>query len=198
MTKKLILAVVIVAALSGLVVLSRFEGEAPPPALPDGGPGGNPHGEDPSYQTEKIQAPDFTLADLQGNKVTLSELKGKVVILNFWSSHCPPCLMEIPSFIKLEAAMSGKQFRLLSITDDPPGTAKDVSEKLGINFTVLPDPDTNAAQAYGVYATPETFIIMPDGTINDRFMGAANWSDQSVIDYLNRLIERGQSPGKEL
>jgi cytochrome oxidase Cu insertion factor (SCO1/SenC/PrrC family) len=34
--------------------------------------------------TQELIAPDFTLADLDGNWVSLSELKGKVVLLNLW------------------------------------------------------------------------------------------------------------------
>ena len=35
-------------------------------------------------------APDFTLEDLNGQKVRLSDLRGKPVLLNFWATWCPP------------------------------------------------------------------------------------------------------------
>ncbi len=31
-------------------------------------------------------APDFTLATVDGNKIRLRDLKGKVVLLNFWAT----------------------------------------------------------------------------------------------------------------
>ena len=46
-------------------------------------------------------APDFTLADLEGNWVSMNQFKGKVVLLNFWGTWCGPCRREIPDFVKL-------------------------------------------------------------------------------------------------
>jgi hypothetical protein len=42
-------------------------------------------------------APDFVLKDLNGSKQALSAYKGRVVVLNFWSTTCPPCVQELPS-----------------------------------------------------------------------------------------------------
>ncbi len=41
-------------------------------------------------------APDFTLADLDGNQVSLSDFRGEAVFLNFWATWCPPCRAEMP------------------------------------------------------------------------------------------------------
>ena len=35
---------------------------------------------------QEIEAPDFTLLDLEGNKVSLSDYRGKVVLLYFWAT----------------------------------------------------------------------------------------------------------------
>lgn len=42
------------------------------------------------------QAPEFTLSTLTGESVKLSSLRGKTVILNFWTTWCPPCKSEMP------------------------------------------------------------------------------------------------------
>ena len=54
-------------------------------------------------------APDFAVPDLAGQAVRLSDLRGKVVLLNLWTTWCPPCREEMPSMERLyqAAARSG-------------------------------------------------------------------------------------------
>ena len=52
-------------------------------------------------------APDFVLNNLNGEKVSLARYRGKVVILNFWSTTCAPCLEEIPSLSLLQVDFRG-------------------------------------------------------------------------------------------
>ena len=55
----------------------------------------------PNYAAQNRLAPDFELESLAGGKVSLSQYRGKVVILNFWTKTCPPCLEEMPSLVEL-------------------------------------------------------------------------------------------------
>lgn len=43
----------------------------------------------------------FELTDSKGKKHTLSQYKGKWVLVNYWATWCPPCLMEIPDLVAL-------------------------------------------------------------------------------------------------
>lgn len=201
MAKKVFLIIVIAGCLAALVYLT-FAGQEPlPPPLPradaGGGGGKTPPGHPPVGGSAEagIKAPDFTLPSLKGNKVRLSDLKGKAVLINFWSSGCTPCLLEMPSFQKLKQIMAGKPFEILTITTDPEALARKTMEQLQLDLTVLLDSDGRVARHYGVYFSPETFIIAPDGTVDNRIMGAANWGDGSVVDYLNRLLEEHSDEG---
>jgi len=44
------------------------------------------------------EAPDFTLPTMAGANITLSELEGTPVVLNFWATTCPHCIIELPYF----------------------------------------------------------------------------------------------------
>ena len=43
-----------------------------------------------------LAAPDFTLVDDKGEKISLSSFKDKVVYIDFWATHCVPCLGQMP------------------------------------------------------------------------------------------------------
>jgi len=55
---------------------------------------------------EKI-AP-FKFTDIQGKSISSDSLNGKVLVLNFWSISCSPCIAEMPKLNKLVAKMQGK------------------------------------------------------------------------------------------
>ena len=42
-----------------------------------------------STSSNQLFAPDFSLADLEGNTITLEQMRGKVVLLNFWGNNNP-------------------------------------------------------------------------------------------------------------
>ena len=133
-------------------------------------------------------APEFALNDLEDKKVTLSELRGKVVVLNFVSMNCPHCLQEMPSVAKLAEAMSGKPFALYLVTSDDKPKVQAALGEMKLQIPALLDPEGKVADAYGVEYTPTTYIIGSDGVVKDMVIGARNWADQSVVDYLNKLI----------
>src|SRR5947208_1985561 len=72
-------------------------------------------------ETERQQAPDFTLKDATGTAVKLSDYRGKVVLLNFWATWCGPCKIEIPWFIDFQQQYKDRDFAVLGISMDDDG-----------------------------------------------------------------------------
>ena len=63
-------------------------------------------------------APDFKLKDLHDSTKSLAELRGKVILLDFWSVHCGPCIQEIPNSNQLQDNLKGKDFVLVTVCFD--------------------------------------------------------------------------------
>lgn len=128
-------------------------------------------------------APDFSLADLDGNTVTLEQMRGRVVLLNFWGTWCGPCRKEIPDFINLmkKYNQDGLEIIGVTLTSGPPENIKAFADKWGINYKLLTDIKGNETQTvtalYGqatgkrITGIPTTFIIDREGIIQKRYVG---------------------------
>jgi thiol-disulfide isomerase/thioredoxin len=134
--------------------------------------------------------PDVALIDEQEIKLKLSDLKGSVVFVNFWASWCPPCIEEIPSIEALFRSLSGEQnFKMITILyrDDMDRITKSAREQ-GYTFPIYRDPDSSAAQQFGITGVPETFIIDKKGILRDKVIGPYNWDSPAVTGTLLQLI----------
>jgi thiol-disulfide isomerase/thioredoxin len=141
---------------------------------------------------EGAAAPDFTVKDLAGQEVKLSALKGKVVFVNFWATWCPPCREEMPSMVKLNQAMAGKQFQMMAISIDEGGKEAVASyfKKSGITLPAFLDSDGAVSSSYGTTGVPETFIVDKTGIIRKKVVGGMDWSSPDVSAYLDELLKK--------
>jgi len=139
---------------------------------------------------EGSEAPDFSMSDLSGKTVRLSDLRGKVILLNFWATWCHYCLEEAPSLVRLNAAMAGKDFQMITVSlDKGGGEAVDAFfRKAGLRVPTIPDPSGMVAKQYGITGVPETFIVDRAGVIRKKIVGALEWDNPEMIGYLTELI----------
>jgi cytochrome c biogenesis protein CcmG/thiol:disulfide interchange protein DsbE len=122
-------------------------------------------------------APDVTLLDLNGKPVKLSSLHGKVLVLNFWYVACEPCQTEMPALERTYLADQASGFEIVGV--DPPDSASDIAAfttRLGVTYPILRDTDLSAVDAYGVTATPTSYVIDKRGVIRDRILGPVDQS----------------------
>lgn len=117
-----------------------------------------------------VAAPDFSVTTLDGKTIQLSELKGKRVIVDFWATWCPPCVREIPHFIKLKSESSADELVLVGISSEDEDTLKSFVKKKGINYSIA-SADNLPAPYDEVRSIPTTFFIDRKGIIQEVLIG---------------------------
>ena len=62
-------------------------------------------------------------------------------------------------------------------------------KKENLSFPVLLDPSGSIQRLYGTSAVPESFIIRKDGTVDNKVIGAVDWTSPKAIEYFQKLIQ---------
>jgi cytochrome c biogenesis protein CcmG, thiol:disulfide interchange protein DsbE len=134
-----------------------------------------------------MAAPDFTVRDSQ-RAVTLSQLKGQVVVLNFWATWCPPCIEEMPSLMQMQERMKPKGVTVLAVSvDADENSYRRFLRDHSVNLLAVRDADQKSNDLYGTFKFPETYVIDRNGVVRRKFIGAVDWMDPEVIDFLGKL-----------
>lgn len=140
-------------------------------------------------------APPFELPNLTQpeQRITAADLAGKVSLLNVWATWCTACMQEHPVLMKIaedgEVALYGLDYKdkreealawLGKLGDPYLGSAFDEDGRVGIDW--------------GVYGTPETFLIDKAGTVRYKHIGPLSWEDwnQTLLPLVRELqAEKG-------
>jgi len=138
-------------------------------------------------------APDFALPDLSGRVIRMRDLRGKVVVLNLWTTWCPPCVQEMPTLERLHGEMSDEDLVVLAVSqDEKPDLVRPWIEKRAFTFPVLLDPLAETGHALGVSGYPETFVVDRQGTIVHHHIGYRDWAEPQVLGAFRKLLETGK------
>lgn len=147
-----------------------------------------------TYARGRPPAPDVALVDAEGKDVRLSAYRDKVVLLNFWATWCAPCLREMPSLDRLQAALGGADFAVVTASVDREGAKVAGPWLKARKLTHLPvilDPKSRLFRALGGTAMPTTWLLDGKGRIIGALEGAAEWDETGVQDFLRAMIAAG-------
>lgn len=120
-----------------------------------------------------IEVADFTLPTLDSDRISLSDFKGKVIILDFWSTWCAPCRVEIPGFVELQEEYGEMGLQMLGVSLDR-GRKKVVEDFCGryyVNYPILMD-NGEVARRFRVTAIPTAYVIDREGNLFKKYVGA--------------------------
>jgi len=130
-------------------------------------------------------APDLIARDLHGNPVTLSAFKGKTVLLDFWTTWCPPCRADGSSLEALYKKYSGGDLVIVGVSVDEPRAV--VEKFLGEHphaYPIILTSENEMPRPFQVQSFPTYIVINHDGTI-----AAAVDGDQGFSE-LRKLLKK--------
>ena len=117
-------------------------------------------------------APDFTLANFEGETLTLSDLRGQVVIINFWASWCPPCREEAPYLESTWRKYKDQGVVFIGVDYvDTKDKALAYMEEFDITYFNGPDVGTRISYDYNMQGVPETFYVAKNGELRGLKIG---------------------------
>ncbi len=133
---------------------------------------------------------EISLLDIHGKQVTLADFKGKIVFLNFWTTWCPECRIEMPLMEKLHKRFKDRDFAVVAVNLREPATrVKNFFDEYKLTFTALLDSKGKIGPRFGVRAVPTTFILDKDGGIIGKVFGSREWTSQKSFDLFEHLIK---------
>ena len=98
-----------------------------------------------------IKAPDFELADKNGEMVRLSDYIGKKIVLYFYpKDNTPGCTRQACAFAQSFDAFKEQDVVVIGISKDSIASHQKFAEKHALPFILLSDPELQAIQAYDV------------------------------------------------
>lgn len=135
-----------------------------------------------------IMAPDFALQDTGGKTHRLSDYRGKPVIINFWTTWCPPCREELPSMNRAWHLLEKEGIAMLALNmGEDEDTIFIFSADYPTDFPILMDQSGEVIEQWPVKGLPTTYVIAPDGTIAYRAIGSREWDDKVLLDAVRAL-----------
>lgn len=132
-----------------------------------------------------VDAPNFTLEDLNGKMVSLSDFKGKWVILDFWGSWCPWCIKGFPELKEAYEKYKG-ELEIIGVDcrEDQEKWKAGVA-KYELPWVNVYNPETTTVlDDYAVSGFPTKAIINPEGKIANITVG----HDPAFFDKLKELM----------
>ncbi len=134
-------------------------------------------------------APDFSIRTDSGQTITPASFGGKLLVLHFWATWCPPCVVEIPSLNQFQKQFARDGVVVLGISvDNNPKAYTDFLKRFNVGFQTARDPEARISASYGTFQYPETYIINREGKVVEKVISNADWNDPERLNVIRSLL----------
>jgi thiol-disulfide isomerase/thioredoxin len=194
MIRPQIVAVAILVLLIA-VVTAVFTYKGPEPAPPPAAAGAAPAA--PEGRFAAVPDADFSVVapvDGKGQPADMAPYRGKALLVNLWATWCAPCIEELPSLGKLQAALGGENFQVVTIAfqeRDPAKIEPFLAAHGAGNLPTLIDLNSTIAKVAQVTALPTSLLVGRDGKVKAMLTGDARWNCGKALDAVKAFVADG-------
>ncbi len=137
------------------------------------------------------QQPNVTFTSARSEAtMTLQDYRGQVVLLNAWATWCPPCVAEMPSLDRLQAARGGEDFQVLTIALDRPEKVVTFFERNDIaNLPDWMDVNYEINGRLRLPGMPTSILYDRNGREVARLAGEAEWDSPEALALIDYLVD---------
>jgi len=98
----------------------------------------------------------------------------------------------MPSLVAMQSKMKDRGVEVLAVSLDASGQSyHQFLQEHKIDLLTVRDVDQKSNRLYGTFKFPETYIIDRNGIVRRKFIGAVDWTEPEVVDFLNKLSTKG-------
>lgn len=120
-----------------------------------------------------VLAVDMALTDIHGNKVNLNSYQGQWVVVNYWATWCPPCIVEMPELQAFHDDHVDKDALVLGINTELIGKQQlaEFLEDYFITYPIFISKPIQQSELGLIPGLPTTFLVAPSGEVVARQVG---------------------------
>jgi peroxiredoxin len=134
-------------------------------------------------------APSFTVTTDDGRTLSPANFGGKLLVVHFWATWCPPCVLETPSLNEFQKEYAKDGVVVLGISVDQNAKAyRNFLQRMKISFATARDPEAKIASDYGTFQYPETYIINRDGKVVEKIISNTDWMDPERQNLIRAML----------
>ncbi|WP_418603550.1 TlpA family protein disulfide reductase [Hwangdonia sp.] len=129
-----------------------------------------------NLEGEPAEAPlEMEFTAMRGKKVNLTDLRGKVVLIDFWSTYCPPCIADMPHLKALYDKYKNQGFEIIGIADNGDGSKGrilKILKRAGADWPQRLDKGKDATVSfhslYNIKVLPTLWLLDTNGSVVEK------------------------------
>lgn len=145
----------------------------------------------PEYQVaEGKPAPKFVAPAIGGGEIKLENYYGKVVVVDFWSIGCSPCIEANAHLDKLYRRYRDLGFVAIGLSiDREPEIVQEFLKRVPVSYPVGMATEDIIRKFGGIFAIPQSFVLDKNSNIVKKYEGFSNLSAYNMEELIKQLLK---------